>query len=54
MISLVLKSFWLIEAGLHRGRVHFITTNLCGKWRLNIFTRQEAPACLMRGSASTT
>src|SRR6266446_3288435 len=26
MVSLVLKSFWLIEAGPHRGRVHFITT----------------------------
>ena len=25
MVSLVLKSFWLIEAGPHRGRVHFIT-----------------------------
>ena len=26
MVSLVLKSFWLITAGPHRGRVHFITT----------------------------
>src|SRR5262245_38324781 len=26
MVSLVLKSFWLIAAGPHRGRVHFITT----------------------------
>jgi len=27
MVSLVWKSFWLIEAGPHRGRVHFITTD---------------------------
>jgi hypothetical protein len=27
MVSLVLKSFWLSEAGPHRGRVHFITTS---------------------------
>src|SRR5713101_4086935 len=27
MVSLVLKPFWLIEAGPHRGRVHFITTS---------------------------
>src|SRR6266853_1998567 len=27
MVSLVLTSCWLIEAGPHRGRVHFITTN---------------------------
>jgi hypothetical protein len=26
MVSLIVKSFWLIEAGPHRGRVHFITT----------------------------
>jgi hypothetical protein len=26
MVSLVLKSFWLIAADPHRGRVHFITT----------------------------
>src|SRR5262245_20616630 len=29
MVSLVLKSFWLITADPHRGRVHFITTH-CG------------------------
>jgi beta-xylosidase len=26
MVALVLKSFWLIDADPHRGRVHFITT----------------------------
>src|SRR5262249_27166706 len=29
MILLVLKSFWLIAAEPHRGRVHFITTRVC-------------------------
>jgi hypothetical protein len=26
MVSLVVKSFWLIAAGPHKGRVHFIMT----------------------------
>src|SRR5205807_7976965 len=30
MVSLVSKSFWLIEAGPHRGRVHVITTTPYG------------------------
>ena len=28
MISLVLQSFWLIKAALHRGRVPFMTTEI--------------------------
>src|SRR6266705_2072888 len=33
MVSPVLISFWLIAAGPHRGRVHFITTQRVGSLR---------------------
>ena len=36
MVSLVLKSFWLIEAGPHRGRVHFITTGRYLNWGITL------------------
>ncbi|SRR6266851_1080102 len=49
MVSLVLKSFWRMEAGPHRGRVHFITTRRFGGFPRA--THCEVAAALSLGCA---
>jgi hypothetical protein len=51
MVSLVVKSFWLIEAGPHRGRVHFIT--ISAQTVGNILKRHGLPPAPERKTTTT-